>query len=206
MNKSLLITAAVNVALFSVLGTSQVWAYKELSVSQELAPMPKPKPYKVGRQWHYIENGKEGMSTFIAQKGEEFSYEDTDGCKFTVRGFKTFSPAVKWSGCKSADGKHFVKFKGGTIWPLKVGNKFKYWASGNNNNGDSWTLTRKCKVKEQVRVKTISGEYDTYKVICDDKYATRTWWVSPTLNATVLYKNVHIRRGARVQEMTRIVD
>ena len=54
------------------------------------------------------------------------------------------------------------------------------------------------------RIRIVSGEYDTYKLVCKERFGTRTWWLSPKVGTAVVYEH-RPRRGAMIrQEFTRI--
>ena len=56
-----------------------------------------------------------------------------------------------------------------------------------------------------VKIKTVSGIHDTFKVICEERWGTRTWWLSPTVGTAVAYEQETRRNGYLRQEMTKIV-
>ena len=133
------------------------------------------------------------------------SYSRTDGCQWT-RATRGFAPAVAWDNCPSS-GKASVELASGVIWPLKVGNKFKYKIKGVSSFfGSTWHGKRDCEVTKSVRIKTVSGIHDTFKVECQERWGTRTWWLSPDVGTAVAYQQKTSRNGLVLQEMTKIVE
>ena len=69
----------------------------------------------------------------------------------------------------------------------------------------AWSSKRSCEVVGAVKVKIVSGTYDTFKVICKERWGTRTWWLSPEVGTAVAYEQKTRRNGLIRQEMTKIV-
>ena len=40
-----------------------------------------------------------------------------------------------------------------------------------------------------------AGEYDTYKLVCEDEWIKRTYWISPKLGHSVAIKREHKTMG-----------
>ena len=192
----------VIMGILCMLGTSESLAAKEKKVSKELSPMANPERM-VGYRSYSIIDGKKWITYTLKARGAGMeSWVGGDGCSWTKTG--RFAPSSAWKNCGGRPGTQQVKFKGGDIWPLKVGNKFQYTYTGRNDQGDAWSGSRTCKVKKQVRIKTVSGEYDTYKVVCTDKWNVRTWWMSPVLKASVRFKRERKKGATTVYETTKI--
>ncbi len=75
----------------------------------------------------------------------------------------------------------------GKIYPLTVGKIWSYRHTGGNVDGRTWETIRKCAVETQAEVTTTLGTFDTYKVVCDDDWSTRTWYLSPEYGRSVKY-------------------
>lgn len=159
----------------------------EMPSGQLLAPMPKPQ-VNVGDTWHSLEDGeKEVVITAIAVNGNAVVYRTNEGCEFTESDWG-FGPATQWSGCRPfEDGTQTITAREGNLWPLKVGNEVSYDLTGTNVAGGSWDGTRSCNVESQVSVATVSGKHDTFKVVCSEPWAHRTWYISPIEKTDVLY-------------------
>ncbi len=206
MRKPTVITVTLSLFLLAagLADTPRAWAFKEKKVSKTLPSMPKP-TYNVGYKWHYIEDGKkEGVWVVTATGNGTISWRGGD-CTWTVPD-RGFAPSRKWDHCGNPSGTQKARFKGGNIWPLRVGNKFSYSFKGRRTRGGgkSWSGVRECKVKKQVRIETVSGEYDTYKVVCEDRWNTHTWWLSPELKAVVRYRRERLNKPDHTWEMTKI--
>jgi hypothetical protein len=188
-----------------VMVVGQVHALEELERIDQLKSMPGPDQRNIGWEWHYIDqNGKPGYMRKVAATESTASYSRSDGCQWT-RDTGGFAPATVWSDCPSS-GKGKVDFVDGDIWPLKVGNKFSYQMQGTSSFlSFKWSGKRNCEVSYSVRVRTVSGEYDSFKVVCHERWGTRSWWFSPEVGTAVAYQQETSRNEKILQEMTRIV-
>jgi len=182
------------------------FALEELEKISHLDPMPGPDQRNVGWEWHFIDQEKKaGKMQKTAGNQEVASYLRTDGCEWT-RSTQGFAPAMRWDNCPSK-GVSTVDLDFGEIWPLKIGNKFVYTVQGSSSLfGKVWKSKRRCRVDSQWRIRIVSGEYETFKVICKERWGKRTWWLSPEVGTAVAYKQTNIRGGLLLQEMTHIVS
>ena len=183
---------------------SKSYGLDELVRLDELASMPGPDHRNIGWEWHYIDQkGEPGFMRKVAGTATTASYTRSDGCEWS-RPIKGFAPASVWSNCPSA-GKSIVEFISGDIWPVKIGNKFNYSIQGTSSLfGSAWGSERECEVKYSVRVKTVSGEYDTHKLVCEERWGTRSWWLAPSVGTAVAYQQKTFQGKLILQEMTRI--
>lgn len=181
-------------------------ALEELGPAGNLAPMAGPDKRNIGWEWHFIdEKGKPGFMRKVAGDDEVASYVRSDGCEWT-RTTRGFAPATDWSTCPST-GKSTVTVLDDSLWPLQVGNKITYQVRGNSSLiGRAWSSKRSCEVVDTVKVETVGGVYDTYKVICKERWGSRTWWLSPEVGTAVAYQQKTRRDGFVQQEMTKIVQ
>lgn len=191
----------INLLLLSI-GNSH--ALEELNKINSLASMPGPDHRNIGWEWHYIDQkGKPGFMRKIAETETTASYIRSDGCEWT-RPIRGFGPATFWSNCPSS-GKSVVKFIKGEIWPIKVGNQFNYSIKGSSSLfGSAWGSQRECTVKYSVRVRTVSGEYDTHKLVCEERWGTRSWWLAPSVGTAIAYQQKTFQGKLIRQEMTKI--
>ncbi len=185
--------------------TRNAVALEELEPLENLPPMAGPDTRAIGWQWHYIdEKGEPGFMEKVAGNDSVASYERTDGCTWT-RSTSGFAPATKWSNCPST-GTSSVDKLSDSLWPLKVGNSIEYRIQGTSSLlSRAWSSKRNCKVVKAVKIKTVSGIHDTFKVICEERWGTRTWWLSPTVGTAVAYEQETRRNGYLRQEMIKIV-
>lgn len=186
--------------------THAAHALEELETLETLAPMAGPDQRNLGWQWHYIdEKGKLGFMQKVAGDDNIAGYERSDGCSWT-RSTSGFAPATVWSNCPSS-GKSSVKVIQDSLWPLAVGNKINYQVRGNSSLiGRAWSSKRSCEVVAAVKIDIVSGIYDTFKVICKERWGTRTWWLAPSVGTAVAYQQKTRRNGLIRQEMTKIVQ
>lgn len=180
-----------------------------------LAPMPKPDVH-VGDEWHGLKNGKQYVSTVIAVDGDEVTYRELDGCEYTISDTTHdwgFALSSDWRGCPSFDdGSQKITSVRGTIWPLQVGNQVTYDFEGTSLDGNSWKGMRTCSVEEAVRIRTVSGEHDAFKLACDTVdlvsnkiWSTRTSYISPTIASSVYHMRQYKRDNQTIEwEMMRI--
>ncbi len=192
---------------FLFLFASSTFALEEGPVSQLLGPTSKPPLNKVGYEWHAIRNGKPYVAKTVAVTDGTYTVEGSNGCSYTSSA--PFAPSLEWSKCTGSTGTQEIRKTKGSAWPMQVKNKFSFTYSGRNKKGSSWRDTRRCKVKDQVRVTVPAGEFDTYKVVCVDKWNTRTWWFAPELDGgtTVAFKRKHRSDSSRnlTMELTKTV-
>ena len=174
-------------------------AFEEIGkVQTALQPMDKPE-LVVGQKWHYFSNdkGKDGYEELLTVGDGMLTFRDSDGCQWQEISDHDFSPSVQWENCEPyPNGTQKTKLKG-SIWPLQKGTKFSYSVKGKYHNGDTWSTRRACKVKKEVRISTVSGEYDTFKVVCRDDWSTRTYYMSPELKSWVVFKRTHAEKSKR---------
>lgn len=150
-----------------------------------LPPMSEPE-LEIGHQWYALRDGRKYVQTLIAQTTETRSWRDNEGCTWSSLR-EGFAPTLAWSNCANSEGGVQSVVREGQAWPLEVGKTWMYKFSGGDLHGNDWNGTRKCEVPSTVRIGTILGEHDTYKVVCTDVWNTRTWYVSPALQNVVHY-------------------
>lgn len=186
--------ASLNVTAI-VLGTSAVLLtgcasgppLKEEAVSKALAPMPRPER-KVGYKIINLRDGREVVSTLVEQTDTTQTWSDSLGCRVVV--LRTgFAPVLETSNCDGNSIAQAVTLVRGTPYPLTAGGKWQYSYSGKDGRGNQWSGQRHCAVQGTSRVKTVSGEHEAYKVVCEDNQGnmstTFTYYVSPALQTTV---------------------
>ena len=117
-----------------------------------------------------------------------------DGCSWTSMTYM-FAPSLKWNNCygTSVDGTQKIIETKGSPWPLSDKTEFQYTFTGKYKDdlGQPWQSTRECKVDKQVRVKVPAGEYDTYKLVCEDDWLKMTYWIAPELGYHVAFEENH---------------
>lgn len=181
-------------------------ACKSTGISDEaewtttLVPMGKP-VVQAGDTAYWLRDGsKEVTNSVVAVNGDMTTGKTSDGCHYTEITWG-FSPSVEWSGCSPfANGQQEISSIEGSIWPLEVGKTVSYKFSGSNTAGETWNSTRRCEVESAVRITTMSGEHDTYKVVCKDSWTDRIWYVSPLLGWTVYFERFRRSEAERMKQ------
>jgi len=196
--KQTLVCVGVAVVV-ALVGLAQAQAFEELNAKVSLPPMAKPAAKPVGYKWISLKNGEDDyILTKIAEKGGLETWKLIDGCSFTRPASELFATEVKWTSCSGPDGTQDVKLNG-EVWPLQVGKTWSEDYSGTNDRGRTWSSTNKCTVESQVRVKVKAGEFDTYKVVCNDTWNKRISYISPERGIRVYYIREHSKRGGKYE-------
>lgn len=162
-------------------------------------PMPKPE-LAVGDTWIGLKDGKDFQWTVISISGNAYTGRASDGCRWTAISWN-FAPSYEFSNCKPyKDGKHKITSIAGKLWPLQVGNRISYAFTGSRTFGKTWSGRRTCEVKSREEpITTISGEHDTYKIICNDRWTRLTEYVSPKLQAVVYWERHRKRQNQTIK-------
>ncbi len=167
-----------------------------------LAPMPKPTP-QIGSTRHWKDSrGKKYSETITGVDETTANYETSYGCTATRTHHEFLAQYLKWKNCgrRRSNGRGSITNLEGGIWPLKVGNKWKYDYEGSTESGRSWSGQTSCEVKGQVRVNVPAGGFDTYRVACETANVRREYHISPVIKINVLMKWEHkykLRDGYR---------
>ncbi len=170
-------TATAGTAAAGTAGAGIAWA-------GALGPMAKPEQ-KVGGTWTALRDGIVYSETLIARDGDLATYRNGDGCEWTDI-YWGFAPTLSWSGCPGAgDGANKITKATGELWPLEVGKAVSYDYSGVDKDGKPWQAVWRCEVEAQERITVVSGEYDTFKVVCDNPWTKSTTHVAPRVNNVV---------------------
>ena len=149
-----------------------------------LGPMAKPEQ-KVGGTWTALKDGIVYSETLIARNGDLATYRNGDGCEWTDI-YWGFAPTLSWANCPGAgDGANKIVKVTGELWPLEVGKAVSYDYSGVGKDGSPWQAVWRCEVEAQERITVVSGEYDTFKVVCDNPWTKSTTHVAPRVNNVV---------------------
>lgn len=168
----LLIGFAASVSAFEELGT----------VSLEPMERPSVSPFENGTEIHWLKNGKSSTYYFESIDAGTYTVRWDDGCRST-RLMLMYAPSLEWNHCEYASASQKITETRGNPWPLSAKTEFQYAYIGNYRGdlGQPWQSIWKCKVDKQVRVEVPAGEYDTFKLICEDDLTVRTYWISPEL-------------------------
>ena len=142
--------------------------------------------YAVGEKyvWKGL-NGREEAREVIGVDGSVVELQVSTGCYAKVD-LDGFPPVTKWSNCWGNTGSQKIGQRTGNIFPLAVGNTESWKFNGKNNKGESWSGVRTCKVAGTVNVAVPAGNFDTYHVICREKWSRRDYYFSPELEDIVI--------------------
>ncbi len=172
-----------------------------------LEPMSMPKLMKVGEKRSFFRQGAELDIVVLEANQGTITKQISSGCQYTdavvPNNLPSFSPSLSWQDCRGSAGHAKVTVKG-ELFPLEVGKKVVYSVAGTSTKGSwtgDWQDRRVCEVADQVRIRTISGEYDTWKVKCTDKNNTHVNYISPELGFVVAQKRKHATSKARTYTM-----
>jgi len=163
---------------------------EEKTTKVEMSPMAEPPVDTVGTV-HIWKNG-DGETVrveVVDANSERIVSERSNGCRYSrMRKYYTeFAPTIRWENCSSSSGSRKINGRSGDqVWPLKVGKTWSYDAQG-SSDGNIWQSDRRCEVTKTAKIKTVSGTHDTFKVVCNSKWATQTWYISPKLGETVKF-------------------
>lgn len=175
---------------------------KEMQVSQELAPMPEPEAPRLGEVAIQQEGDGEEIRVEVTEITEdEVAFKDSTGCRWRrSRQYDLrFAPTVEWEGCSGSTGTRGIEGRSGDpVWPLEVGKSWSYSATGYTDS--SWTSDTRCEVTGTARIETVGGQHDTYKVVCQSKWAKRTRYISPELGHTVRFEREALAGSATNRE------
>lgn len=175
----------------------QTTSVKEEVATAQLPPMQEPQR-AAGLRMAVLRDGVEGWSGISSMQGSVAEWKLDNGCISLGRG-ETW-PAEKWTACKPyTDGEQKVTLNG-EIYPLTVGKKWSFNTNGRNVKGETWTNQRNCEVKGVVRITTVTGAHDTYKVVCDQRGSSRTWYMSPSAGQVVAFERNDNRHGREYVE------
>lgn len=152
-----------------------------------LPPAERP-VYDVGTRFTYRDGSAEIVSELVDRGAGGDTWRESSGCKWTEP--EPFGPPVSWTGCDGRSGKATVGAASGSLWPLRVGNQASW-----SVRAPDWQTTRRCVVADTVKVTVPAGAFDAYRIVCEDDFATRTWFYSPVLAASVAYTRVHRKQG-----------
>lgn len=121
--------------------------------------------------------GNNFTSEYTSVTDNRVTGKTSGGCEFVF--FKdNAAPGPEWKNCSGSSGTQTSKLKSGGLFPLAVGNRESWEYSGTNTKGNSWSSVRNCEVADTASVTVPAGTFDTYHVICEDKWWKREWFVN----------------------------
>ncbi len=162
-------------------------AYAEPEIVQSgiaVAPASEPQR-KAGDVVKALKNGEPWHMTLVNADGKSYSWKASDGCEWTAPAIYR-APSTSWENCEGRSGTATVRHESGSPWPMSVGTEWSF-----EHSGDSWQTDRDCEVEGTARVKVTHGEFDTFKIVCTDKWRTRTSYYAPSVGRSVYTENLH---------------
>jgi len=155
-----------------------------------------------------LRDGVELISTISLAEPGVYKWEVSDGCYGTALASDRFAPTLSWNKCgdnpRWNTGTATIKSKTGELWPLKVGNKVSYALSAKSYRGQTNDNVRDCEVVGVVSVIAVGKPYDTFKVICNDRFNRRTYYYAPSVENVVLEESY--QKSRNVTEVTEFVE
>lgn len=206
--RQFILTMLLGAACVSISVNVSALEEKKLSSSPPAIDAP---VWKAGQEWHGLRNNKAYKYWLITKKGGVYSWKESygqkdRGCVWSTADHE-FSPSLKWKDCRGwPDGTQKFQTKGGP-WPLKVGKKWSYKIKGKDKSGESWKTTRKCHATSAVTIKTGLGSSDTFKVVCEDSWTVRAYYISTT-DGFLVYQRDESKTGGKTVtfERTQLVE
>lgn len=135
-------------------------------------------------------SGNVGSGTAIEITDATRSYKGTSSTCIVTFPLYMFAPIVARENCgegplSSLTQEFWIE---GTVFPMKKGQKWRFYTQNltdKDGKVNSRKQTHRCRVKDEVRVRTVAGEFDTFKVICDPTFEVRTYYYSPEIGHVV---------------------
>ena len=180
--------------LVCLLGIENLFAFEESEIQHEVPAVEKIR-YVPDMVWKPTRVGDDAETytwKVVSVEGDIVTIE-SDGCSQTLSLLMPFSPPLSWENCGPGSGSHIIRKTKGTVFPLHKGTRFQHTATGRSSSGESWKTVRKCKVEKKVAVIVPMGNFDTWKLVCDESRFTHTYWISPELEFWVAYEQT--RKG-----------
>ena len=185
----------VGMALVALMGcqTTQTTTEKEEPVQSALEPIQQPPEILVGDAIIWLADGqRERRNEVTSRDDRQITITSDNGCIFSVP-MTGFGPSYSYKNCDGYTATQEVEPPSESPYPISVGKSWSYVYSG-IWEGEPWKDTRKCSVEATARVTVPLGDFDTFKVVCNDRWTRRTWYVSPEVGRSVKYERYHKRR------------
>ena len=208
MNTTILIRSAVAVSITAAVALvaftdARAATIREGTVKAELPPA-EPPSFSFGDRVVWMDRDRGEMTVVVTRvKGGVVTWLNDKGCSWANYIASFQAPSPRWRNCRAGSGTHKVKRRGRSrLYPLEVGNTAKWSAQGKNKKGNTWSSTRSCEVRGTANVTVPAGSFDTYHVVCTDKWNRYQWYYSPELRFHVAFMRDprRGREGGRTHE------
>jgi len=154
-----------------------------------------------------LRNGEEIVSTVSVAKPGVYDWKVSNGCYGTSMASDPFAPTLSWNKCGDSPrwhtGTNTITNKTGELWPLKVGNTVSYSYTSKSHMGRTSDNMMNCEVEKTANIMAAGKAYDTYKVVCNDRWNRRTYYYAPSERITVWTERY--RKNRNTSEVTEFV-
>ena len=135
--------------------------------------------------------------TLVAIDADSIRYEVAEsGCTYTMPR-DGISPWTAWENCRRIpDGAQTVTLTAGQVWPLEIGQTWRYRRVGSDSSGDRWDEEVQCKVTKQKRVERSVGFFRTFYTVCESETERRVLYISPDLRRSIRVWYTRLDRSA----------
>ena len=178
-----------------VLTVGSGWAAAQTAGKTELPP-GEWRTFNVGDRWVWRnQDGREYTREIVALEGKVATIATEGGrCRVKAR-LDGYARRLAWENCSwGAWGRQSVS-RNGNMFPLKVGNT-ESWDYHGGTGSRTWSGTRNCEVKEAVKITVPAGTFDTYHVLCTERWWRNQFYFSPKLGTTVAIVRTPLGRGS----------
>jgi len=135
--------------------------------------------------------GKVNTTKLVSVEGDLYNFESSSGATWTNYA-NPILPSPQWTAEEWGTGSQRLENVKGAMFPLEVGNKMSFNVVGESTKyPDGWRENRKCEVVAQELVTVEAGDFDAFKVVCNDQWRKRTWYFSPAVNDIVWSRSIH---------------
>lgn len=174
---------------------------KDAPASAQMQPAAMP-TYSLGTVYHAwdMTTDKAVSAKVVAVEGDVVTFENSNGCRFAQK--DPVLPVLSWENCGDnaawRSGTRTYTAAQGSLWPLQVGNRASYETTWTTNDGKTDSGTLDCSVDGTAHIKVRAGEFDTYRVVCVQRWAgvsrRRVSYWTPDVG-TVKFSDTHSKRG-----------
>jgi len=134
---------------------------------------------------------KERIHTVLSTDDEVVEWQDDLGNTW-IEPIDFTLPVSEWRRADGDIGKHTIKSKEGSVFPMSVGLESTYKYEGTNNKAKlPWNRQAICRVLDFSKVEVPAGAFDVYVVSCDSDTRIRTTYYDPRRQRVVAIQESH---------------